>query len=311
MSVVGPPSGQLVWRSNVRWEAPLVNTRLRKAVRRGAKVFAIGPEVDLTYKVEWLGDDLSLLGKLPKEAESAINKASRPVMIVGPGALGAGALGAALAASNVFIKKDGWNGFNVLHTAAARMAGLLLGYAQKGGIVDIEKAKPELVILLGADEVPAANFSKAFKVYVGHHGDKGAAQADLVLPGATYAEKHGTFVNIEGRVQRSERAAFAPGDAREDWTIFRALSDLVGKPLPFDRFDQLRAAMIAEVPELGNEGIIDMPWSPPKLDAKASGPIAYPIKDFYLTNAICRASPTMRRCSEELVHGQQYLEAAE
>ncbi|HEU0310905.1 MAG TPA: NADH-quinone oxidoreductase subunit G, partial [Sphingomicrobium sp.] len=94
-------------------------------------------------------------------------------------------------------------------------------------------------------------------------------------------------------------------------TIFRALSDLIGKPLPFDRFDQLRAAMIAEVPELGIDGIIDMPWSPPKLDAKASGPVNYPIKDFYLTNAICRASPTMRRCSEELVHGQQYLEAAE
>jgi len=297
--------------SNVRWEAPLVNTRLRKAVRRGAKVFAIGPEVDLTYKVEWLGDDLSLLGNLPKEAASAINKAERPVMIVGPGALGAGALGAALAASAPFILKSGWNGFNVLHTAAARMAGLLLGYAQKGGIADIEKAKPELVILLGADEVPAANFSKAFKVYVGHHGDKGAAGADLVLPGATYAEKHGTYVNIEGRVQRSERAAFAPGDAREDWTIFRALSDLVGKPLPFDRFDQLRAAMIAEVPELGLDGIVDMPWSPPSLKADASGAVSYPIKDFYLTNAICRASPTMRRCSEELVHGQQYLEAAE
>src|SRR5688572_17290814 len=141
--------------SNVRWEASLVNTRLRKAVRRGAKVFAIGPEVDLTYKVEWLGDDLSLLGKLPTDAETAINKASRPVMIVGPGALGAGALGAALAASAPFVKKAGWNGFNVLHTAASRMAGLLLGYAQKGGIADIEKAKPELAILLGADEVAA------------------------------------------------------------------------------------------------------------------------------------------------------------
>jgi NADH-quinone oxidoreductase subunit G len=292
--------------SNVRWEAPLVNTRLRKAVRRGAKVFAIGPEVDHGYKVEWLGDDLSLLGKLPKE----FGEAKKPVMIVGPGALGAGALGAALAASGDFIKGD-WNGFNVLHTAAARMAGLLLGYARKGGIADIEKAKPELVILLGADEVPAANFSKAFKVYIGHHGDKGAAQADLVLPGAAYAEKHGTFVNIEGRVQRSERAAFAPGDAREDWTIFRALSDLIGKPLPFDRFDQLRAAMIAEVPELGQDGIIDVPWSPPKLGAKASGPVSYPIKDFYLTNAICRASPTMRRCSEELVQGHEFLEAAE
>jgi NADH-quinone oxidoreductase subunit G len=292
--------------SNVRWEAPLVNTRLRKAVRRGAKMFAIGPEVDLGYKVEWLGDDLSLLDKLPKE----IGDAKKPVMIVGPGALGAGALGAALAASSTFIK-GGWNGFNVLHTAASRMAGLMLGYAQEGGIADIEKAKPELVILLGADEVPAANFSKAFKVYVGHHGDKGAAQADLVLPGAAYAEKHGTYVNIEGRVQRSERAAFPPGDAREDWTIFRALSDLIGKPLPFDRFDQLRAAMIAEVPALGTDGIIDMPWSPPKLDAKASGPVSYPIKDFYLTNAICRASPTMRRCSEELVQGREYLEAAE
>src|SRR5688500_11946113 len=186
--------------SNVRWEAPLVNTRLRKAVRRGAKVFAIGPEVDLTYKVEWLGDDLSLLGKLPKAAADAIKGAAKPVMIVGPGALGAGALGAALATSNLFIKKDGWNGFNVLHTAAARMAGLLLGYAQKGGIADIEKAKPSLLLLLGADEVPAEKFAGAFKVYIGHHGDTGAANADLVLPGATYAEKHGTYVNIGGRV---------------------------------------------------------------------------------------------------------------
>ena len=141
--------------------------------------------------------------------------------------------------------------------------------------------------------------------------EPGRSQADLVLPGATYAEKHGTYVNIEGRIQRSERAAFAPGDAREDWTIFRALSDLIGKPLPFDRFDQLRVAMIAEVPELGQDGIIDLPWSPPKLDAKASGPIGYPIKDFYLTNPICRASPTMRRCSEELVQGREYREAAE
>jgi NADH-quinone oxidoreductase subunit G len=296
--------------SNPRWEAPLVNTRIRKAVRRGAKVYAIGPEVDLTYKVEWLGDDLSLLGKLPKVAADAIKDARKPVMIVGPGALGKGALGAALVASKLFMR-DGWNGFNVLHTAAARMAGLLLGYAQKGGIADIEKAKPELVIMLGADEVVADRFKGAFKVYVGHHGDAGAANADLVLPGATYAEKHGTYVNIEGRLQRSERAAFAPGDAREDWTIFRALSDLIGKPLPFDRFDQLRAAMIVDVPELGQEGIIDMPWSPPKLKSDASGPVTYPIKDFYLTNAICRASPTMRRCSEELVHGHQYLEAAE
>ena len=296
--------------TNPRWEAPLVNTRLLKAVRRGAKVYGIGPEVDLTYKVEWLGDDLATLAKLPKAVDEALAGAARPVMIVGPGALAKGALGVALQAATPFIK-DGWNGFNVLHTAASRMAGLMLGYSQKGGIADLEAAKPKLVLLLGADEVAETRFAGAYKIYIGHHGDNGARQADLVLPGASYAEKHGTYVNIEGRVQRSERATFPPGDAREDWTIFRAVSDLLGTPLPFDRFDQLRAAMIADTPALGEEGIIDMPWSPPTLDAKAEGVLAYPIHDFYLTNAICRASPTMRRCSEELIHGQAYAEAAE
>ncbi|HET9398080.1 MAG TPA: NADH-quinone oxidoreductase subunit NuoG, partial [Sphingomicrobium sp.] len=294
--------------TNLRWEAALVNTRVRKAVRRGAKVFAIGPEVDLTYPVEWLGDDLALLGKLP----DAIAEAQRPVMIVGPGALAAGGLGAALGVAGTFVK-GGWNGFNVLHTAASRMSGLLLGYSQRGGIAAIAKLKPEVVVLLGADEVPPGTFEGAFTVYVGHHGDQGAKGADLILPGAAFAEKHGIWVNIEGRVQRGERACFPPGDAREDWTIFRALSDLIGNPLPFDRFDQLRAAMIADVPALGLEegAVIDLGWSPPKLDSKASGPVTYPIKDFYLTNAICRASPTMHRCSEELIHGVAFLEAAE
>jgi len=292
--------------SNPRWEAPLVNTRLRKAARKGAKVFAIGPVADLAFPITWLGDDLKLLGKLP----DVFAKAERPVMIVGPGALAAGALGAALKASGPFVK-SGWNGFNVLHISAARMAGLILGYAQKGGLADIEAAKPEVVLYLGADEVPAGKFAKAFRVYIGHHGDKGAASADLVLPAAAYSEKHGTWVNIEGRVQRGERAVFPPGDAREDWSIFRALSELLGKPLPFDSFDQLRAAMVKEHPQLGIDGVIDLPWSPPKLDAKAEGPVAYPIKDFYLTNAICRASPTMQRCSEELVQGVPYMEAAE
>ena len=304
--------------TNARWEAPLVNTRLRKAVRRGAKVFAIGSEIDLTYKVEWLGDDLGLLANLPKEAADAIAGAARPVMIVGPGALGAGALGAALAAAGPFVKAaasagsgQGWNGFNVLHTAASRMAGLMLGFAQAGGIADLEAAGPKLVLLLGADEVAATRFAGAFKVYIGHHGDVGAAQADLILPGAAYSEKHGTWVNVEGRVQRGERATFPPGDAREDWTIFRAVSDLIGKPLPFDRFDQLRAAMIADTPALGTDGIVDFGWSPPTLSSKAGGAVTYPIRDFYLTNAICRASPTMRRCSEELLHGESYAEAAE
>ena len=192
------------------------------------------------------------------------------------------------------------------------MAGLILGYAQKGGIADIEKAKPELVILLGADEVAADRFKGAYKVYIGHHGDAGAKQADLILPGAAYAEKHGTYVNTEGRVQWAERAVFTPGEAREDWAILRAVSELAGKKLPFDSYDQLRAGMIKEYPQLGlRDAIIDMPWSAPKLDAKAEGPLRYPIADFFLTNAICRNSPTMHRCSEELVQGLHHKEAAE
>ena len=298
--------------SNPRWEAPLVNTRLRKAARKGAKVFVIGPEADLGMKVTWLGNDLKLLGKLPKEVTEAFAAAERPAVILGAGGLAAQAMGAALALVNSLnLVRDGWNGFNVLHTSASRMAGLILGYAQAGGIADVEAAKPEVVLLLGADEMDPTRFAGSFKVYIGHHGDAGARQADLVLPGAAYAEKHGTYVNTEGRVQRSERAAFAPGEAREDWTIFRAVSDLLGSPLPFDRFDQLRARMIEEYPQLGREGLISFDWSPPTLPAKAEGAIVYPVRDFYLTNAITRSSPTMHRCSEELVHGRTLEEAAE
>jgi len=299
--------------SNPRWEAPLVNTRIRKAVRRhAAQVFAVGPAAYLAYPVTNIGDDLGLLGKLPAHVAEAFAKAERPAVIVGPGALAAGALDAALKlVDSLGLIKGEWNGFNVLHTAASRMAGIMLGYAQKGGLKDIEDAAPKLVLLLGADEIAPTRFAGAFKVYIGHHGDAGARQADLVLPAAAYTEKHGTYVNLEGRVQRSEKASFAPGEAREDWTIFRAVSDLIGKPLPFDRFDQLRAAMTAEVPALGTEGLIDLPWSPPSLGGEVSGTCGLPVKDFYLTNAICRASPTMHRCSEELIHGRTFAEAAE
>jgi len=298
--------------SNIRWEAPLIATRVRKVARKGGRVFTIGPEVDLGMKVEWIGNDLKLLSDLPKAVSEAFAKAERPAVIVGPGALGVGAMGAALAlVQSLGLIKDGWNGFNVLHTSASRMAGLVLGYAQPGGIADLEAAKPEVVLSLGADEMPATRFDGAFKVYIGHHGDAGARQAHLVLPGAAYAEKHGTYVNTEGRVQRGEKAAFPPGEAREDWSILRAVSELAGRKLPFDTFAQLRAAMVAEYPQLGREGLIDLPWAPPKLSAKAEGPIRYPIGDFFLTNAICRASPTMQRCSEELVQGLHYEEAAE
>jgi len=298
--------------TNVRLEAPLVNTRIRKAVKRGARVFVVGPEVPLTYKADWLGSDVSVLGKLPKALADALKAAERPALILGGAGLATeGVHGACLAIADRYdLVRDGWNGFNVLHMAAARMGGLMLGYAQPGGISDLTAAK--LVFALGADEVDWNQFGSSFKVYIGHHGDKGAAAADVVLPGASYAEKPGTYVNLEGRVQRGERAVFSPGDAREDWAILRALSDVLGATLPFDDFVALRRAMFADVPALATEGLADYGWSAPKLTAKPTGTIAgYPIKDFYLTNAICRASPTMQQCSAEITHGHVMLEAAE
>ncbi|WP_425229844.1 NADH-quinone oxidoreductase subunit NuoG [Sphingomonas sp.] len=295
--------------TNLRWEAPLVNTRVKKAVKRGAKVWAIGPETELTYKVDWLGDDVAMLGSLPEAVTDAFGKAERPMVIVG-GAAMKGAHGATLAlAEPLKLVREGWNGFNVVHMVASRMGGLMLGYAAKGGIAELADAK--LAFCLGADEVDYSRFN-GFKVYVGHHGDRGAGAADVVLPGAAYSEKGGTWVNLEGRVQRGERAVFPPGDAREDWSIFRALSERLGVTLPFDSLAGLRDAMYADVPALRDLGLARFDWSPPALDTAAQGRIeGYPVKDFYLTNAICRASPTMQRCSQELIHGEAFAEAAE
>ena len=303
--------------TNLRWEAPLVNTRVRKAIKRGAKVFGVGPETDLTYKVKWLGHDLSVLGDLPEAAAKAFADAKKPMVIVGGAALKDGHGAALKLVESLNLVRDaastgsgqGWNGFNVVHMAAARMGGLMLGYAAKGGIADLVDAK--LTFFLGADEVDYVRFA-GFKVYVGHHGEAGAAHADVVLPGASYAEKSGTWVNLEGRVQRGERAVFPPGDAREDWSIFRALSDVMGVRLPFDSLPGLRDEMYGEVSALRQEGLVRFDWSVPAIDAGAGGTIdGYPIRDFYLTNAICRASPTMQRCSAELVHGETFAEAAE
>jgi NADH-quinone oxidoreductase subunit G len=258
-----------------------------------------------------------MLGELPDAVGEAMAKAVRPAVVLGGGGLARGALGPLLALAQewklVRTLEDGakWNGFNVLHMAASRMGGLMLGYAQKGGIKDIARAAPKVVLALGADEVDWSGFGKSLKVYIGHHGDKGAHSADVILPGSAWTEKAGTFVNTEGRVQFAEKAVFAPGDAREDWTILRALADALKVSVGFDSFDELRAAMVAEVPALGREGLADYGLKLPKLTTKAEGQIGYPIKDRYLTNAICRASPTMQRCSAELLHGEEFAEAAE
>lgn len=301
--------------TNLRWEAPLINTRIRKAVsRRGAAAFLIGSESDLTYKYQWLGDDAGLIAKLPDPIVHAFSLSERPMVIVGGGAL---AVPGVQAASLRLIKqldlvRENWNGYNVVHMAAARMGSLMLGFAQPGGISDIVAAKPAVTFFLGADEVDFTAFAGSLKVFVGHHGDKGAAAADVILPGAAWPEKPGTYVNTEGRVQRSEKAVFAPGDAREDWSIFRALADVCGVSLGFDSFHALRTAMAAAVPALGAEGVADYGWTIPGLPTgNPTGAIPSPIKDFYLTNAIARASATMQRCSAELLHGESFMEAAE
>jgi NADH-quinone oxidoreductase subunit G len=307
----------LIVGSTVRWEAPLVNVRLRKAVKRGARIFLVGPEWETTFGGEFLGDDLSVLGNLPEHVANALKGAARPAFIVGGAGLGRGGLEAALALAGEFrlvrALEDGtvWNGFNVLHMAASRMGGLMLGYAQKGGIADLVAAKPKVLLSLGADEVDYTRFADSMIVYIGHHGDKGAHAADVILPAAAYTEKAGTYVNTEGRVQMADKAVFAPGDAREDWSILRALADAFGVSVGFDSFDELRAAMISEVPALGIEGLADYGSDLPAGGGTASGVIAYPIKDFYMTNSIARASAVMQRCSAELLHGEDFAEAAE
>ncbi|TNE47699.1 MAG: NADH-quinone oxidoreductase subunit G [Sphingomonadales bacterium] len=304
----------LIVGSHVRWEAPLVNTRLRKAAKKGAKVYIIGPAWEPTYHATFLGSDLSVLSNLPDDLVEHFRNAERPAIIMGGAALGRGALGAGLAAAEQLgVVKDGWNGFNALHFSAARMGSLMLDFVQKGGMKDIAAAKPKVLLALGADEMDFEPYADALKVYIGHHGDKGAHAADIVLPAASYAEKDGTYVNTEGRVQFAEKAVFAPGDAREDWTILRALADALGVSVGFDSFAELQAAMIAEVPALGEEGLADYGALPAADEsAKEKGVIdAYPIKDFYLTNPIARASAVMQQCSAELLHSDEMREAAE
>lgn len=306
--------------SNPRWEAPLVNTRIRKAVRKHrAQVFNIGPEIDLTYPAVQVGDDLGLLAKLPKAAADALRGAQRPAIIVGMGALQAGGvLAAALALATKYkLVRDGWNGWNVLHTAASRVGGLDIGFTTPGGVqsimADAQAGTLKAVFLHGADELDTSALAKTFTVYVGTHGDNGVRHADVILPAAAYTEKKGTYVNLEGRVQRSLAAVYPPGEAREDWTIFRALSDVLGHTLPYDDMAALRARIAVDYPHLATEGLAPAAWDSnfgAADTSKPAGPVRLPIDNFYLTNPIARASDTMADCVREIL-GVGQLEAAE
>jgi NADH-quinone oxidoreductase subunit G len=297
--------------TNPRWEAPLVNTRIRKAVKAGARVFRIGPAVDLTYPVSELGNDLSVLGKLPKDLTETFEGKQGAAIIVGMGALVVEGVAEAVRAAAASLGAT----FGLLHTAASRVGALDLGFATPGGVDAIRARAGSLkaLFLLGADEMDSSDFAGVFTVYIGTHGDRGVRHADVILPAAAYTEKHGTYVNLEGRVQLSEFAVHPPGEAREDWTIIRALSDVLGKTLPFDELAQLRRAIATEVPRLGTVGLTQVDPLPALAGEapRVSGEIVYPIEDFYLTNPIARASPTLQRCSAEILHGETFQEAAE
>jgi len=297
----------LIVGANPRLEAPVLNSRLRRRARQpGVSVSVIGEAVDLGFKYAHLGIDPAALSELLRRAPAPTE---RPIVIVGMGALarpdGAAILGtAARAALALGAVRDGWNGFNVLHTAAARVAGLDIGFVPGAkGLTAQQMAAGGVDVLfnLGADEIDIA--PGPFVIYQGSHGDRGAHRADVILPGAAYTEKSATYVNTEGRAQQTARAVFPPGEAREDWTILRALSGEIGQTLPFDTLEELRAALYRVAPQLAALNVV-APAEPGAISALAEragvmrdGPMRSPIKDFYLTNPVARASQIMAELS--------------
>ncbi len=299
--------------TNPRREAPIVNARIRKRWRMGGvKIAVIGEVVDLTYAHDYLGAGPETLADVVSGKHSfaeVLKGAKKPLVIVGQGALaradGQAVLSLAAHAATAFgAVAEGWNGFAVLHTAASRVGALDLGLVPGEGGVDagaMAGGGVDVLFNLGADEIAIAD--GPFVVYVGTHGDRGAHRADVILPGAAYTEKNGLTANTEGRIQMVNRAGFPPGDAKEDWAILRALSDVLGVKLPYDSLQQLRAAMAKDFPHtlrIGALGPVDagaigaLAGKGGKVD---SAPFAALIDDFYMTNPIARASATMAECS--------------
>jgi NADH-quinone oxidoreductase subunit G len=309
--------GLLIVGSNPRREAPVLNARIRKRWRSGNfRIGLIGEKADLTYKYDYLGAGPDTLASVD------FGGLEKPIILIGQGALvrpdGPAVLSlAAKAALKAGSIKAGWNGFGILHTAASRVGALDLGFVPGAGGLDaraMAEGGTDVLFLLGADEIDVE--PGAFVVYVGTHGDRGAHRADVILPGAAYPEKSGLYVNTEGRVQMAARASFPPGDAREDWAIFRALSDILGSRLPYDSLAQLRAAMFKAHPHLQRVDHIE-PGNAADIEKLAAlggapdkAPFAPAIDDFYLTNAIARASAIMAECSV-IAEGHTALSAAE
>ena len=316
----------LIIGSNPRKEAAVLNARIRKRWRTGQlKVGLIGARADLTYDYDYLGAGTDSLAELAGGKGSFVDvlkNAQHPIVLIGGGATarhdGAAVLAlAAKLASNVGAVKDGWNGFAVLHDTASRVGALDIGFSPGTGGLSAAQMTTfgtlDILFLLGADEinVPEATFV----VYIGTHGDKGAHRADVILPGAAYTEKSAIYVNTEGRVQIAGRAAFPPGEAREDWAIIRALSDVMGKKLPYDSQHALRpaifkqAAHLIRIDQIEQGRASDIKVLAGKGGSVEKTPFKSSVEDFYLTNPIARASAVMAECST--LASKRMLTAAE
>ena len=303
--------------ANPRHEASVLNARiLRNVNERGIKVAVIGEQVDLAYPYYHAGTTLADVETMAKEYNGKV-QAQKPMMIVGAGVFqrpDGAAIHRALyeAAKKLGVIKDGWNGFNILHNAASRVGALEVGFVPQAGgkgfndiIKGTKDGSVQVLYMLGADEFDARAMTgwKTFGIYQGHHGDQGAARADVILPGAAYTEKDGIYVNMEGRPQAGKRASSPPGEGREDWKVLRALSEHLGKKLPYDSHLKLRERIFASWPHLGDFDVIKpAAWGEfgekGKID---SAPLKNPIKNYYLKNAICRASKTMHQCVQEFL----------
>ncbi|HLG84204.1 MAG TPA: NADH-quinone oxidoreductase subunit NuoG [Bradyrhizobium sp.] len=304
----------LIVGANPRKEAAVLNARIRKRWRTGQlKIGVIGPQADLTYDYDYLGagtDTLSELASGKGKFADVLKNAKNPIVLVGSGAAGRHDGAAVLAAAaklavGLGAVKDGWNGFAVLHDTASRVGALDIGFAPGAGGLNAAQMTTfgtlDVLFLLGADETKVPDGT--FVVYIGTHGDRGAHRADVILPGAAYTEKSAIYVNTEGRVQMAGRAAFPPGDAREDWAIIRALSEALGKKLPYDSLGELRRAIFKAVPLLQRMDHVE-PADVGAIKALAGkggtlekAPFKSPVEDFYLTNPIARASAVMAECS--------------